>query len=377
MLGNSGASVDSNAMRFMMVLIFALALLFYLIHGPQNSELPVFGIIIGFATLFYTTQFFYSPFEGFKYEGQFLRWASECTSSVLIGVTLMKLESYKTIHKLLPIIVICVTFFLVPATIENAAESGQMHLESGMNYQTMAYTLSFLFALSFYYAFIHKKSTSLIIKCLLIFCIPILAVTCCMAGGRGGLVLLVVYVVFFFYFMLKLKRISKVKLVLLALISAVVFLFVADYLNLWDTAGFNRSSGVVNSDDRFELWESIWHYVVDNNFIGYGLGGDYYTFGFYTHNILLDFILELGAIGLIVMIRVFFAIYKRIFKCLLIDDIFAVIALICIFGLVMNMFSGYWITTYTHWLALGVALTCLTYFKPQEQASTCTYHKIQ
>ena len=56
MLGNSGASVDSSAMRFMMVLIFALALLFYLIHGPQKSELTVFGIIIGFATLFYTTQ---------------------------------------------------------------------------------------------------------------------------------------------------------------------------------------------------------------------------------------------------------------------------------------------------------------------------------
>ena len=34
-----------------------------------------------------------------------------------------------------------------------------------------------------------------------------------------------------------------------------------------------------------------------------------------------------------------------------------------IYGLVANIFSGYWITTNTHWLVFGVTMTYMNYYK--------------
>ena len=39
-----------------------------------------------------------------------------------------------------------------------------------------------------------------------------------------------------------------------------------------------------------------------------------------------------------------------------------ILFIISLYGLVMNVFSSYWIVTYSHWMALGVAMTCRKYF---------------
>lgn len=360
-LGNQGEAVDSIAMRIILIAFFLISLFFYIIYRHKRRELTVLGILVIFGFLFYITQFFYEP-QDFKYEGEFLRWGAECTAACLMGITLMKLRSYSTVHRFLPIVVIVVSIFLVSATLKSALASSIVQLNSGMNYQTMAYFLAFLFALSVYYAFINRKSSKLIIRIVIMTCIPVQAVTCCMAGGRGGVVLLVVYILVLSYIMVKLRRISKSLYIILAILSIGVFIFTANYLNLWESAGFNRSSSLIRDKDRFELWKSIWKYVEQNDYIGYGLGGDYYSFGFYTHNIFLDFILELGFLGFTIMIIIFFKMYRTIFKNIMINEIFIVVAIICLFGIVMNMFSGYWISTYTHWMALGIALTYSDYF---------------
>ena len=354
-LGSNDASVDSSSMRIIMVSIFFLSLGFYFSYKRRN-EIVVWGILTCFALLFYATQFFY-PLKGFTYEGQFLRWGSECTAACLMGITLMKLKNYTVIHKILPLIIICATIFFVPETIKNASSESLMHLDSGMNYQTMAYTLAVLFAMSLYYVFINKEFSHAIIRLILILCMPIQAVTCCMAGGRGGVVLLVVYIFALSFVMLKLRLITKFRLFVLVCFGIVLFVVTSNYLNLWSSTGFARSSGLIHDDDRIELWQSIWIFVENNSYMGYGLGGDYYTFGFYTHNILLDFILELGIFGMFIMLFLFYKIYRVIFKNILTDSIFVLLLIVSLYGLVLNMFSGYWITTYSHWMALGVALT--------------------
>lgn len=359
-LGQQGLSMNGNIMRILLIIIFVLSFFFYLRNGRLHSDKKIWIILVIFGACFYSTRFFYG--DNADYQGQFLRWGADCISACLIGITLMKQSDFSYIHKILPIVCIILTPFFVQGTLTNAVDQPTMHLDSGMSYQSVAYYLAVLFCMSSYYALAFKDSTKKIIWFLLILCLPIQAVTCCMSGGRGGLVLFCVYLVVMAYVMLKFIKVSKVKILLGSIIGVVLFSYVANRFNLWDSAGFQRSSGLLNDNDRFELWKPIWRYIENNSYLGYGLGGDYFTFGFYTHNIFIDFLLETGIIGTIILIVFFFKVYKNIFIHCWSDDIFILLMIISIYGLVMNLFSGYWITTYSHWLAIGVSMTSNRYF---------------
>lgn len=355
---DKGINVEGGLMETILSVVFVISVLFFFFYRKNKYDFRIISILILFGGLYYITQFFYSSGNFQGYRGQFLRWGADCVSACLIGATLMKLKSYKLVHKLMPLLAIALTPLFVKSTMENAVHYGQMHLEGGMNYQTVAYTLAVMFCISMYYAFVNKEFTNKVISFALLLCLPLQAVACCMSGGRGGVVLLVVYVVFMLYIMQHNKIVSRKMVLLIALLGFLVFLVVANYLGLWNSAGFNRSSGLITSQDRFDFWKEIWVYVENNNYIGYGLGGDYFTFGFYTHNILLDFILETGIIGCVVLVVIFCIVYRNVFDKCGLNDIFILLSIIGIYGIVMNMFSGYWITTYAHWMILGASMTC-------------------
>ena len=190
------------------------------------------------------------------------------------------------------------------------------------------------------------------------------AVSCCMAGGRGGLVLLIVYIVYMSYFLLKQKRISKGRLITLVVSLIAGFWYFANRFNMWNSVGFQRSSSFSDtSSDRTDMWEELWHFVPDNNFLPYGLGGDYYTFGFYTHNVLLDWCIELSVIGAAFMVFLYWKTYKINFELTKHDGIFVITMILFLYGVVMNLFSGYWITTFPIWMAFGIAYTSFNYYR--------------
>lgn len=356
-LGENGMELDGGLMRSTLTVIFAVSCLFFFLYKISKRDIKIISILVLFGILYYITQYFYSIGNVQGYQGQFLRWGADCVSACLIGISLMKLKSYKLVHRLMPILSIALTPLFVKSTMENAALSGQMHLEGGMNYQTVAYTLAVMFCVSLYYAIVNKEFSNKLIRIVSLLCLPFQAVACCMSGGRGGVVLLVVYIVVMLYIMQYNKIVSKKKVMFIALLGFCVFVIAANHLDLWNSAGFIRSSGLVQDQDRFDLWKGIWAYVEKNNYIGYGLGGDYFTFGFYTHNIFLDFILETGIVGSIFLISIFYNVYKTIFKKCTVNNIFILLAIIGIYGVVMNLFSGYWITTYAHWMILGASVT--------------------
>ena len=355
-LGEKGMELDGGLMRTTLSVIFAVSFFFFFSYRISKKDIKVISILALFGLLYYITQFFYSSGNVQGYQGQFLRWGADCVSACLIGISLMKLKSYNLVHRLMPILAIALTPFFVESTMKNAVLSGQMHLDGGMNYQTVAYTLAVMFCISLYYAIVNKEFSNKLIRIASMLCLPFQSVACCMAGGRGGVVLLVVYIVVMLYLMQYNKILSKKKVMFIALLGFCVFIITANHLDLWSSAGFNRSSGLIQDQDRFDLWREIWTYVEKNNYIGYGFGGDYFTFGFYTHNILLDFILETGIVGCIFLIAIFYNVYKTIFKKCTVNNIFILLAIIGIYGVVMNLFSGYWITTYTHWMMLGASV---------------------
>ena len=131
----------------------------------------------------------------------------------------------------------------------------------------------------------------------------------------------------------------------------------ADYLGVFDSAGFMRSSNLVNDEDRFELWREYLPYIEKYLLFGWGLGGDYFTWGFYSHNIFIDFLLETGLVGTAILCCTFYLIYKRLFRLTALNEVYIIVIIFFIYGIVMNMFSGYWITTSTNWLSFGIAMT--------------------
>lgn len=354
-LGNEGVSMESGYMKMTLAVIFAASAFFYVSFRFLKFDKRVLLVTAIFGLLFYSTQYFYG-IRNSGYWGQFLRWGSDCVSAVLIGLTLMKQKNYNTIHFILPWECLALTPFLAQSVLANAT-TAQMHIEGGFNYQTMAYACAVLFCFSFYYAFVYSGKKNFIVRLIMMGAMLVQAVTCALAGGRGGLVLLIVYIVYMTYCLFRRSNLSKIRLFAIAVVAIVGFIMVANQFNLWDSAGFSRSSNFAHNDDRFELWRAIWPFVSDSAYMGYGIGGDYYSWGFYTHNILLDWLLELGLFGAVVMIVFYFKQIQKLWRIAKTNEIFSVLMILFLFAFVMNLFSGYWITTSANWLVFGAVFS--------------------
>lgn len=364
-LGGSGMSLDGVIMRLVLVVLFVISWFFYFSFSQKSKEEKNMLLILAlFGTAYYSTRFFYSGVNVVTlnyYNGQMLRWGAECTSACVLGMTLLKLKNYDLMHKILPLESIALTPFMVRGIL--TANSGQYAIGGGLNYHTLAYYMAILFCFSLYYSFIYKKKQNRIIKLAAIVTMLIQAVACCMAGGRGGLLLLIIYVIYMSYYMLKRKILSTGKLLSVVIACITGFLLVASKLNMWSSSGFSRSSGMADDNDRFLLWGRIWHYVPDNNYMPYGFGGVYFSFGFYTHNLFLDWCIEFGIIGAFIMTIIYLKTYINVFKLTKENEVFVAVMIIAIFACVMNMFSGYWVGTAGIWLAFGCAITASNYNK--------------
>lgn len=365
-LGIRGLELDGTIMRIVLVGIAIASWLFYFSYSPKyRSETKMVVLLVLFGFLFYSTQYIHDYCINHKgYIGQLLRWGADCVSGCLIGMMLTKTKNYSIIHKILPLECLALTPFMAVATVTLGATQGQMKLDGGMNYQTVAYSMAVLFCFSLFYTFIYNSpNQGRLRKNIMMIAMLIQAACCAMSGGRGGLVLLVFYVCYMSFYMVKNRIISKKKFVVAGFASVIAFLLVANYLGVFQSSGFERSSNSINDVDRFEIWKEYLKYVEYNPIFGYGLGGDYFTVGFYSHNMMVDFLLELGIFGSIVMIYAFYKTYQKIYRFTMQDPIFIVVMILFVYGMVMNMFSGYWISMNTNWLCFGVAMTASNYYK--------------
>ena len=62
--------------------------------------------------------------------------------------------------------------------------------------------------------------------------------------------------------------------------------------------------------------------------------------------------------------------YRAVFRNVFTNEIFIIICIVGIYGLVMNSFSGYWISTYSHWMILGVACTYKYHLEYEEEQTS-------
>lgn len=333
------------------------AVYYFCNRNKKIDYITLFLFIIIFGLLYYLTSMFYGYPTRF-HSAHFLRWVASCVPAVLMGVTLTYSFNKEKINKCLPFIVITLCPFIAFASLRGAQKYGQFtDEESGLNYQLISYYMAQLFAVSCYYLYISaNRINNKIINILMYLMMAISGIVCIISGGRGGFVLLCMYLVVLLYIIYKRGYISKTNIFLLVGTSTILFLALANYFDLWDYAGFKRViHPLAQQTGRKDDWLEVLTYFFNSPIYGNGLGSDFYTWGFYSHNIVVDLLAETGVIGLGLFGYLFFWTIRTIYRQSQVDDFYVLVLIIAMYGLIMNCFSGYWISAWPNWFAFGVA----------------------
>ncbi len=293
-----GIEREGSLYKAFLASAFCISVVFYVECLNQRAK-RVDGVLFlglfAFGLIYYMTSLFYGYIDTF-YIGHFLRWGAQCISAVLVGLVISRYKDSYKINYCIPLIVVVLTPFIASASLRGGHELGQyVDEDSGLNYQVISYSMAVLFGTTAYYLFFAKrKFKSKIVNLLMCICLAMQGLICAMSGGRGGFVLLCVIIAALLYCAFKKNQISKTKILFAIFAAILVFLFLANYFNLWDSGGFQRVINPLSQQTgRKDDWQEVMEYFWRSPIIGNGLGSDFYTWGFYSHNILVDFWLKL------------------------------------------------------------------------------------
>ena len=337
--------------------IICMVTSYFALRSKDINLLPLLLSLLGFAIVFFATTIFYSKINPLYYS-HMLRWGASCIPAVFLGLSFVYFEDKKRIIQYLPLLLLIITPFVAFASLRGAKLYGQYKdEESGLNYQVISYYMAYFFSLSAYYLFISKdRISSKWLSLVLYVTLATEGIVCSVSGGRGGFVLLIISNLFFVYMIYKVGNINKGWFSTIIVTSCLLFVAIATYFDLWSYKGFYRvTHPFAQQVGRTNDWQEVLTYFHQSPIIGNGLGSDFMTWGFYSHNIFVDFLAETGVVGFILFTSIIIWIVKTIVKQCFIDEYYVFIMCVGLYGLVMDLFSGYWISTYQIWMLMGVA----------------------
>lgn len=353
----TGQVSESGQMRLLVLVLSALAWVFYL-PVFKTKDLILWVVMLLFGIAFYGTSIF-EVSSNSQYNSHFLRWASTCVSFVALGLTLRRKDdsSFSFLLTLIPVFTVVLTFVIAKWAISGATDYSQYTTESGLTYQSVSYYMALFLGLNSYYLLSSwKKEKSRKLMNILAFITMLFNVLVCfMSGGRGGAILLLVYLFVLVYELSSSIKINRLFLIFFFALSAGVFLLLSERFNLTQTAGFSRTFSYLENDNRTLLWRECASHISESPIFGHGIGSDFYVFGYYSHNIVLDFLLETGIVGTILLFAVFIKVFIELFKQKSVNRCYLLPFMLFLYALVFNCFSGYWVSTQYHWFALGFA----------------------
>lgn len=335
-----------------------------------NYDCKILFFLGLFGILYYYTSLLYE-YSNALHLGHFLRWGVQCIPSTLMGIVISRYTNKELINYYIPIIVGILTPIIGSVSLSGDLDQAQfVDEESGLNYQVIAYYMALLFGSTAYYIFIAKEKYKIkIIDYFMYICLAIQGIVCARSGGRGGFILLCVLIIYILYIITLKKIFSKAKITKLLIGCSIIFMYLAEKLQLWESAGFQRAINPLEQQTgRKDDWELVLNYFYDSPVWGNGLGSNFYTWGFYSHNIIVDFLAETGIIGTFIFIYIFYKMNTKIYRQALKDNVYVFFMIFAFYGLIFNAFSGYWISTYPNWLILGIYWNSL-YLRPNQTST--------
>lgn len=321
-------------------------------------------VLLVIMVLYYVTSLFYQPSID-NYWTHLLVYGALCVPASYVGMKMARTDCEEPMMKMLPFFVMFIVFAVSRAvlTMSFAGSILQGDDDDAFNYQTASYYLSFCFAYCFFYVFflrkdsrlVHNKNVlNIIITIIMLALMFVCAVGCLMGGGRGAFVFLIAISAYLVFRVMGRGGKNNTRYIFLLLIGVLFLIYIANRLDIFESAGFLRvSSNLTNDDHRASLWNRALQVFSESPIYGHGLGSIWWTVGFYSHNMLTDLLAETGIVGALVVVTVLVKIVITLVKRSYLSTLDMFMLIVMAGALVEDTFSGYWISSGKLFLMFG------------------------
>lgn len=299
-----------------------------------------------------------------NYVAYLLSYGSLSIPATYVGMRLARGGYEKPLLQLLPLFLFIVSLVVGYVVLFSSFFGFLLNgTGDGFDYQNSSYYLSYCFSYCFFYVFFYLKDnkeskgclgmiTYIAVGLLIFLC----AVGCILGGGRGAFVYLVLITIFLVYRVFERSQGGKKKVQYLIILSivGVLMVVIATYFDIFHSVGAERvSKGLTTDVLRMQSWTDALNAFADSPLFGWGIGSIWWTVGFYSHNILTDFLAEMGLIGTTILLLVLLKMGISMFYRSKVNNFDMFLLLVFLGSLLQATFSGYWISSFKLFLIFG------------------------
>ena len=300
----------------------------------------------------------------------FVYYVVICLPALAIGITLGRREGSETLGnmvKLIDLAMIVITVAVCAYELINYSEGFTNRALAGVTYQQVSYMGALAFGMNCAMLFTERKHRFRLFQMGLfgvvqVAMLVIQAICVVLSGGRGGFVLMCVYGMMFVIQLAKkagrnVIKLSVFPLLLLALLGLMASGAI-DLSGVVDTRGFERI--FTFRDNRSEVFRTAFDIISQHFMFGCGVGGYLSELGVYPHNMILELLLNWGALGLIFSLAILAFVISRLSRLLAADESFLPLAYIALSPVVFLMVSSSFMANATIWFFVGLAFSPLS-----------------
>lgn len=313
-------------------------------------------ILVGFLITIITNRYLSSMMTTYL-----LNFGTRAISGVFLGIALLNNNLIEKTEKCIEpfcIFYSLLLFFVVSSNIGNSINSFEIDRQT-LSYSG-AFSLALLFHLNYNYDEVRKYRlfSYPFFKWINYGLIIINSYTILAGGGRGASIL--AFLIFLYYIRKLFKRHNRRGLVLgvLLFVGGIFSLYMLTNVSAISVGSnyiirsFTNRFSDQSSQGRIELWIKAFDYAKKSFFLGSGAGSTAYNVGFYTHNIFIDFLVEFGIWGIVLLVWILVIVLKKSlrFSSVYYGMDFLFILFLCSF--IMLLFSGSWYTEANLWISV-------------------------
>lgn len=309
---------------------------------------------------FFLTETHYG-FVNERFRAYELSYISEVIPAIMLGSYIAKNEKLIiNVKKIVPVVGLILSLFSIYTAVfpDGFDNTGLIETSYGVNYQSNSYMASYAFSLMMYYVLFSDEinwpkffRTRLARRIGIgIAVIDIFALV--RSGGRGGIVFLFVMVLFYGFIMLKKGRLTKHSFISLCLATVLVPIGIF-MLYSWmqkqsqSIVAVKRVLTFLNkaSDPiRTATAAQGVNIFFGKPLLGHGIGSVFYEIGMYSHNIAIDLLIEVGAVGMGLFIILLYVSVQRGIKLSRTNMSNCIWFVLFLTGFVQALFSGYYLS---------------------------------
>lgn len=313
-------------------------------------QFTLLGLIL---VLYFVTGLMYpNGLEKLHHTTYLLVYGALCIPAAYVGMRLARGGHEARTLRILPCFLLPIILFVGYATIFRAVEGGILGGVEGdvTTYQGASYAMSFSCTLCLFLLFFNERKTGvmgMILYGLILVMAFASAIGCLVGGGRGAFLHLVSVSGYIIYRVLgRNDRGKRFRNYFLIALGVVIMAFLAIHFHIFESAGAMRVANNLTVDYNREYLRNVAiNSFLKSPFIGHGIGSIWWEVGFYSHNMILDFLVETGSIGTILMVVVMCNMLRKLMRSSRINSFDMFILLLLLYHIVGGTFSGYWLAS--------------------------------